>query len=93
MSQIATFDIDGVQYKVGLLDERPDVDHDPTFLLFRGDEEEAVVTVHISPFAGCTDRSHVTLPVRRCPSCNSPMSTGRPDSCTNADCGNWEGPH
>jgi hypothetical protein len=32
------------------------------------------------------------VPLPRCERCFSPLSTDKPGRCTNADCGNWEGP-
>jgi hypothetical protein len=47
----------GHTYKVVVLDDG--LDTDPTFLLFRDDEEEAIATVHLDPKAMCTDIGHV----------------------------------
>lgn len=52
---LATFTIDSVEYKVALLDERPDADFDPTLLIFRGLEEEAIFTMHLDPDCACQD--------------------------------------
>lgn len=66
MSRISTFHARGVTYKVALLDEQ-EVETDPTLLLFRGDEEDALVTIHLTPGAPCdpdpaVDGVHITLP-------------------------------
>ena len=52
-SDSASFTIRGRRYKVGYLDE-PDVDTDPTILIFRDDEEVAIATIHLDPTARCT---------------------------------------
>lgn len=55
----------GINYSITLLDEGADVDTDPTLLLFREDEEEAVVTVHLTPHTTCNEDadgvSHVVV--------------------------------
>lgn len=58
--RIATIHARGITYKVALLDD-PEVELDPTLLLFRGDEEEAVVTIHLTPGAPCQWHGHITL--------------------------------
>jgi hypothetical protein len=40
------------EFTVAILDEA-EVDNDPTLLVFRGDEEEAAVTIHLNPNAEC----------------------------------------
>jgi hypothetical protein len=50
----ARFIVDGVEYKIGILNE-PEVDTDPTFLIFRGLEEEAILTFHLDPDCPCQD--------------------------------------
>ena len=52
----------GVSYKIGLLDE-PEVDLDPTLLVFREDEEEAIFTMHLDPGADCHDGHGIAPPV------------------------------
>lgn len=51
--------IRGDEFKIALLEE--DVDTDPTILLFRNDEEEAAITIHLTPGAPCQERGHITL--------------------------------
>jgi hypothetical protein len=48
-------------FKFVLLDEQPDVDTDPTFLLFRDEEEVAIATVHLNPDAPCHERDHMVV--------------------------------
>ena len=50
----------GHHYTIGLLEEEQ-VDTDPTLLLFRDDEEEAVATIHLRPGAACFDPRRIPL--------------------------------
>jgi hypothetical protein len=55
----ARFVIDGIEYKIALLDERDaGNDLDPTLLVYRGLEEDAILTLHILPGTDCHDDSH-----------------------------------
>ena len=54
------FTVRGVPYTLGILDEE-DNPLDPTLLLFRRDEEEAFITVHLNPQAECHDDWHLVL--------------------------------
>lgn len=47
-------------FTFALLNEQ-EIDLDPTFLIFRDDEEVAIVTAHLNPDAPCTDRDHVVV--------------------------------
>lgn len=47
----ATLQVRGIDYKIGILDDG--LDTDPTLLVFRGDEETAVATIHLDPEAKC----------------------------------------
>jgi hypothetical protein len=47
-----TFTVDGVAYVITVMQE-PEVANDPTLLLFRGDDEEPLVTLHLNPDAPC----------------------------------------
>lgn len=49
-----TFTVRGQEYSFTVLDEAA-VDLDPTVLLFRGDEEEAIMTLHLDPAAKCRE--------------------------------------
>ena len=52
----ARFVIDGIEYKIALLDERDaGNDLDPTLLVYRGLEEEAILTFHLDPDCPCQD--------------------------------------
>jgi hypothetical protein len=42
-----TFDARGITYTIALLDE-PEVDNDPTLLVFRDDDEEPLVSIHLT---------------------------------------------
>ena len=55
------FTVRGVSYKIGLLDEA-EVDLDPTLLVFREDEEEAIFTMHLDPDADCRDGHGIAPP-------------------------------
>jgi len=58
---LVDFTSEGHHYTIGLLEEEQ-VDTDPTLLLFRDDEEEAVATVHLRPGAPCLEpRTHIVL--------------------------------
>lgn len=46
---------DGTSYAIHVVDERPDMDLDPTLNVFRGDEEEPIATIHLNPEAPCYD--------------------------------------
>lgn len=58
--RITTIHARGIAYKLALMDD-PEVETDPTLLLFRGDEEEAAVTIHLTPGAPCQEPDHITL--------------------------------
>jgi hypothetical protein len=51
---VVRFDVRGVTYKIALLDDGLVID--PTLLLFREDEEEAIATIHLDPESVCTAR-------------------------------------
>lgn len=59
----AVIEARGIKYKLAVIDD--DLDTDPTVLLFRGDEEEAVATIHLNPASECGaalgDNSHVIV--------------------------------
>lgn len=65
----AVFRIDGIEYRIALLDERDDGnDLDPTLLVYRGLEEEAILTFHVLPGAPCRDGHPVARPMKcACP--------------------------
>jgi hypothetical protein len=46
-------EVRGVRYVITVLDE-PELETDPTLLIFREDEEEAIVTAHLDSAAPCT---------------------------------------
>lgn len=48
----ARFVVNDIEYKLALLND-PEVSTDPTLLLFREDEEEAIATIHLDPSASC----------------------------------------
>ena len=58
------FEVRGVKYALTILDDGGEVPLDPTLLLFREDEEVAIMTVHLDPKVACSDSStyHVTAP-------------------------------
>ncbi len=61
--KLASFTIDGHSYDINLLDEREDgVEHDPTLLVFRDLDEEAVLTFHPVPGTPCIDHHPVGRP-------------------------------
>lgn len=61
------FTVRGVPYTLGVLDEEENEGWsgegvlDPTLLLFRRDEEEAFMTIHLDAEADCHDDSHLVL--------------------------------
>jgi len=60
----ARFVIDGIEYTIALLDERDDGnDLDPTLLVFRALEEEAILTFHVLAGTPCTDGHPVARPI------------------------------
>lgn len=50
---------DGVTYTISIVDERPDMELDPTLNVFRGDEEEPIVTLHLNPVCPCYEKDHI----------------------------------
>ena len=54
------FSVDGTQYRVVVIDERPEMDLDPTMLLYRGVEEEPIATVHMRD-GRCGDPTHISV--------------------------------
>jgi len=51
---------DGVKYSIQIVDERPNMQLDPTICLFRGDEEDPIAMIHLNPKNACYDMGHVT---------------------------------
>lgn len=56
------FTIDDHEYLVEVVDERPDMDLDPTLSVFRDLEEEPIATVHLHPEAACYEPRHLIAP-------------------------------
>jgi hypothetical protein len=52
------FTVRGIAYKLAILDDG-DIDLDPTLLIFRELEEEAIVTLHLNPGAPCRSEGHL----------------------------------
>jgi|WetSurSiteA1Bulk_404760.scaffolds.fasta_scaffold07573_3 hypothetical protein len=52
---------DGVKYSIQIVDERPNMQLDPTICLFRGDEEDPIAMIHLNPKNACYDMGHVTV--------------------------------
>jgi len=60
--ELATFVARDVKYRVAIVDDGLELD--PVVLIFRGDEEEAVATIHLKPGSPCQaygDYGHVVV--------------------------------
>lgn len=49
----------GVQYSIDIVDESPEMELDPTLNVFRGTEEEPIVTLHLNPACSCYEDNHI----------------------------------
>lgn len=68
---------EGLSHRIVVMDERPDVDDDPTIAVYRGDEEEPVAIVHLNPESSCHEPDHIVVrrrmpDTRICDECRQP---------------------
>lgn len=55
------------RFLIVIVDERPGMDIDPTLNIYRDDEEEPVLTVHLDPDSVCVEAGHVIVREREDP--------------------------